>query len=76
MLLLKLFIFIVAGPGIAPGPGGYAYQLQFSLLCQHDRFVVWTIPSSFIGIDEWEANRLVSTPSLQLLSELGSVLPH
>ncbi len=40
------FLLRVAGPGIEPGSGGYAYHYNFRYL-EKSNLLVWTIPSSF-----------------------------
>jgi len=54
----------VAGTGIEPVPGGYAYHYNFR--CSRG-FVVWTMPSPQKGV-----YRLVSTPSQARFPDLLS----
>lgn len=69
------FVNLVAGLGFEPKTFGLCLLLQLSLLLTFlflSGFVVWTMPFSAYGGD---LPYLVSTPSLDIIGGLGSVLP-
>lgn len=56
------FFILVAGPGLEPGSGGYAYHYNFS--CSN-RSLIWGLDYTFIfWFPKSDTYHLVSTPSL------------
>ncbi len=70
---LGIFVFFVAGSGIEPESGGYAYHYSFRYSI--NRFGVWTIPLSFCLRKVRYLPSSLYTFRNNYLLRLGSVLP-